>query len=301
MRLGFPKVLVLLGAGLIAASTAAAAPSPSTCHPTALVTTDNDIRLKHDDRPPGKPIAIPPTVAGRLHAAAATSLSQVDVQVTDGLTCAALFPSIYRLTAPEQRDLYVADISVGSGVEFFYLIVYDPTSGAVTRDPPRIAAKWSQSFGAADQLVTRPFVSAFDLFQDRHREIVFEERVYNGTAYNAVVYHYFRVGPKLELTPVLAVEARVVALKPPDKIFVREFAQLTPTRLRLSLLGVPRDPAAHARPLGYVILESPSAGLPFHVTERHSGDVIPSEALVTFNEKPPGDDIFLREGYSFRY
>jgi len=51
--------------------------------------------------------------------------------------------------------------------------------------------------------------------------------------YNAVVYHYFDVGPNLELTRVLARETRVVALEPSEGLFVRELTQLTPRRLRM--------------------------------------------------------------------
>jgi hypothetical protein len=278
-----------------------APPNPSICHPQALVTADNDIRLNDDVRPSGKTAAVPSPVMDKLQAAARQLIAQVEPGTADGVTCKDLFPDIYRISVPKHRALFVADIYVGRGVSFFYLILSDPATGAVTRDPPRIGAKWPQSFGAKDPLVKKPFVSSADLFQNHHPQIVFEERVHNGTAYNAVIYHYFDVGPNLALTQVLARETRVWD-DTRNETLDRKLTQLSSTRLRLDTFAVSSDDSAQRKELGYVILESLGTGAPFRVTQRHPKDRHLKTGLVSYmSGSPDEDDDFLREGYTDYY
>ncbi len=62
-------------------------PNPATCHLTAQVTADNDIRLDGDSRSRGKPAAIPPAVVNQLRAAATKFLAKLPPGSADGLTC----------------------------------------------------------------------------------------------------------------------------------------------------------------------------------------------------------------------
>lgn len=129
----------------------------------------------------------------------------------EGLTCKDLFPHTYRISAPQHRELYVAEVTSVMGIDYFHLVLYDPPTGTVTQNPPRIWAKWTQGCGAKDPLLKTPYVSFADLFNNHHDQIVFEERVHNGTMYNAVVYRYFDVGTDLALTPILVRETRLLA------------------------------------------------------------------------------------------
>ncbi len=237
----------------------------------------------------------------KLQATASQLIAQVEPGTADGVTCKDLFPDVYQISFSERRELFVADIYVGHGVSFFYLILYDPATGAVTRDPSRIGAKWPQSFGAKDSLVKKPFVSSADLFQNHHPQIVFEERVHNGTAYNAVIYHYFDVGPNLALTRVLALETRVWD-DPRNEMLDRRLTQLSPTRLRLDTFAVSSDDSAQRKDLGYVILESRGPGAPFRVAQRHPKDPHLKTRLLSYmTGSPDEDDDFLREGYTDYY
>jgi hypothetical protein len=147
-----------------------------------------------------------------------------------------------------------------------------------------------------DELMKPPFVSSADLFQNHRPLIVFEERVHNGNMYNAVIYHYFAVGPNLSLTRVLARETRLLALNPQDGLFVRELTQLSPSRLRLDTLNVAHDGSSKRTDLGYVLLESSGPDAPFRVVERHAKAPRKFDCLVTCMDEPPSDDVFLREG-----
>ena len=300
-------VLVLLAIGFLFADAATVCAAdyppldPETCHPTAMVTADNDIRLDGDKRAPGKLAAVPAAVIGVLRAAAKRFLAELPPGTADGLTCEDLFPSTYRIAAPQHRELYVSEVYAGLGIGYFELVLYDPATGAATRHPPRIWAKSIQSFGANDQLMKKPFVSFAQLFQNQPAQIVFEERVHNGNMYNAVVYHYFDVGPGLAMTRVLALETRLLALNPEGDIFIRELTQVSPTRLRLETFRVQRGRPTARIAMGYVILERSVPRSPLQVAERHPKDAKSFDCLVTCMPEPPGDDTFIREGNTFHY
>ena len=273
---------------------------PDTCHLTALATNDNDIRIRGDLRPPGHPVSVPSPVASKLHALAKKLLEERNPAFRVELTCPELFPEIYRISQPRQRELYVAEIELGFEQGFFSLVLYDPATGSVTQNPPLIWSKWTQSFGAGDPLLKAPFVSSANLFQDGHPQIVVEEYVHNGNMYNGVIYHYFEVGTDLAFTRVLARETRVLATSD-DGMFVRDLTQLSPTRIRLTTCEVPAKDSKQCKPIGYVILESTAPGKPFHAVERHPLDTRDSWGLVTFMDQSPGDDAFLRGGNPFYY
>jgi hypothetical protein len=251
-------------------------PDPIDCQPNGLATADNDIRLRGDQRPPGKSIALPDVVRDQLRAAAARLLSRVGRDMVDGFSCADLFRPVYRISDFGDRDLFVGEIAIGIGGSFFYLVLHDP-------------------------VVRRPFVSSADLFRNGRRQIVFEERVHNGTMYNGVIYHYFDIGPKLELTRVLARETRVEALDRDNGLYVRELTQLSPTRLRLDTVSLRGNREARRQALGFVLLESPGPGVAFRVVERHPMDTGAHVGLVSVVQAPEDEDRFLREGYRLYY
>jgi len=276
---------------------------PPTCELAAFETPDNDIRIEGDERPVGRVAPMPTQVAAVLHRVAARLIANIDdAELKNDLTCATLFPGSYKISAPERRELFVAEIYLGFGVGFFYFVLHDPATGDVTSVPPRVYSKWQQ-ISDHDDLLQKPFVASEDLYQDNHRQIVFEERVHNGTVYNGVVYHYFSVGPRLELTRVLALETRVFTPtdEPDDALYVRKLTRLAPLRLRLDLIAMFEDGVTEHRKIGFVILESGGSGLPFRVVERHAEDLHYLDALVTLSWDSPGDDVFLREGYTFYY
>ena len=111
------------------------------------------------------------------------------------------------------------------------------------------------------------------------------------------------MGPRLELTRVLVLETRVLTPtdEPDDALYVRKLTRLAPLRLRLDLIATFEDGVTEHRKIGFVILESGGSGLPFRVVERHAEDFRYLDALVTLSWDLPGDDVFLREGYTFYY
>lgn len=276
------------------------AKAPPSCHLTAQVTPDNDIRLASDDRPGGKEVGVPPAVQSAIHAMAVELLRKMELS-PQWFRCGELYPAVFRISVAPGLYLYVADISLGSGVEYFVLVLSDPATGAVTKRPPLIHATSTQEFGWKDALLARPLVSFANFFGTRP-QLVFEERVHNGTVYNAVVYHYFEIGTGVAMTRVLAVESRAVAIGPHQGRITRELEPLGADRLRLEAFLQPADQPGARLELGYVVLESPGPGVAFHVKERHARDKDSRSILVTYcGSDTPGDDRFLRDGYTFHY
>lgn len=278
---------------------------PSSCSLSGIATDGNDIRLDRDKRPAGHAITLPKAVVEKVLAAAAEMLSEVPPEFSEGLTCdELLFYPVYRVSGFAWGQLFVAEADTPAGGGYFFLILYNPKTGAVTRDPIRIGAKWPQAFGARDPLLKFPLVSSSDLFHDGHQQIVFEERVHNGTVYNGVIYHYFYVGPDLRLIRILALETRVIAPLREQSIYSREVTPLGSHRLRMDIYETRLDNPGDRRPLGYAILDRANEGVPFHVAERHPQPGFDERELVTFaelEEPSGGDDAFLRNGYTFYY
>jgi hypothetical protein len=287
--------------GIAAAPTAFAADASaiSTCTlTTAYMTADNDIRLDNDHRPKGIAVPLPAAVAAAIKTSAETLVGKLDPGSTDGMKCADIIGDTYRVSLLEKREFYVAYFHIPAGIEYFSLVLFDRSSGAVTRQPAMIGAKWTEGFGTSDPFTRQPFVSSADLLQNGHRQIVFEERVHNGTVYNGVVYHYFEVGNDLELTRILAHEASVDIF---DHLYTRELTRLAPNRLRLDTFSTSNIDGGGARPAGYAILERDGVGLPFKVVESHPVDKDMIQGLITFSGEPGGDDAFLRDGFTGYY
>jgi hypothetical protein len=274
---------------------------PSSCAILGISTPDNDIRLDRDRRTAGKPVKVPEVVADKIYRLAATMLAGDSAALSDGFTCEELFSPVYRISGLGRLELFVAQVSVPRGPAWFFLILDDPLTGATTEVPPRIGSKWPMLFGAQDELVRLPLVTTVDLFGDDRREVVFEERVHNGTIYNGTVYHYFAMGPDLKLTPLLARETRVLDPTNDSRLYIREITPLGARRLTLDLYEVAAQWPARRKPLGSAFLERPPGGGPFRVVERHPLGDTHTKELVTLCDSAASDDAFLRDGCDFYY
>jgi hypothetical protein len=281
----------------------AAAAATLSCHPTtAFATSDNDIRLEEADaRPKGAAIQMPLAVAEAIRKQANDLVRKIPSDMTEGRKCSEYFGDTYKISLPGMPDLFVGNISMGLEIDYFVLVLHDPASGAISQHPLNIFAKWTQLFGASDELITKPFVSSADLLQDGHRQIVFEERVHNGNVYSGVIYHYFKIGPTLDLARILAHEANVIYF---DHTFVREMTRPTPNRVRLDTFSTSRAGGGTTGSLGYVILEKKDPDTVFKVAEHHPAKNAAMEnnrVLVTFGNGQTNDNGFLRDGYTFDY
>jgi hypothetical protein len=178
---------------------------------------------------------------------------------------------------PVPRDLYVFHLREPGGNDSYYFFLYDPRTRAVTDRPPSIYAKWMQGDWGAP--LEKPIISFHDLDGDGAPELVVQEGVHNGTRYNAVIYHYFRMAPDLSLQRILALETRLHDLYTEDEggVILRSVKRSGPDELQLT--AVLRKPGAAGSPerLGEVTIRRAKEEEPYQVVARR-----------VFNEKYRG-------------
>lgn len=273
------------------------------CHLTATITADNDMRLDDDRRASGKTAEIPSAVLSKIRALGTQALRQIEAPDPYPGECEDLYGKIFRISAAPGLYLYAAEISPVSPIKLLFLILFAPATGALTKDPPKIDVKSTQMFGWKDPLLHPPLISFAELLHNRRRQIVVEQRVHNGTMYNAVVYNYFEIGSDLSLTRILAFEQRAYAIGAREGLIVRTLERAGPNRLRLASVLKLDAPPHRQQDLGFAILESSGPGVPFEVKQRHPNSGGSAAILVTYSGElgSSNDDAFLREGYTFHY
>jgi len=269
----------------------------------AIAAEDNDFSTVAD--PSGQLLPVPKPVARQIHALVTdayrrwncTPKEQCFTPIRD------FYGPIFRIVTPRHRYLYVFKRVAPLGASFYFLLLYDPATQRVTQQPRAIFGKWME--GGLDSLMQKPLVSFDDLDQDGAPEIVVEERVHNGTIYNAVVYHYYHVSADLSLLPVLALETNAIDLlkEKENGLVVRQITKLDPGHLRLDTFSEVREPTKLREKLGEVCLKSDGPGEPFQVQEHRFFDQRYSGGLVTLSGDTTDADenTFLRDGYTFYY
>lgn len=261
------------------------------------------MRLDEDRRPPGRKAPIPTAVLRLIQTLGAEALRHVEAPEPYPGECEDLYGKIFEISAAHDLRLYAFEVSPVSPIKLLFLILYDPKTGAMTNDPPKIDLKSTEMFGWKDPLLHPPLISFADLLQNGRRQIIVEERVHNGTMYNAVVYNYFEIGKDLSLTRILAFEQKTYAIGAQEGLIVRSLQRTGPNQLRLTSTLGPQAAPRRRQELGYVILESSGPSVPFQVKERYPRSKDSDAILVTYSAElgHVNDDEFLREGYTFHY
>jgi hypothetical protein len=163
-----------------------------------------------------------------------------------------------------------------------------------------VYAKWTKIFGEADGLLQPPLISFQDLGRDGHPELVVQERVHNGTVYNAVVYHYFHIAADLSLRHILALEARVVDIDSPreEGLIIRAVTVHSPGEVLVET-WIQGSSSSRLEKVGEAALRRTTAVAPFRVVERRAVNARYQAMLITVSGRD--DDDFLAKGYTFWY
>ena len=238
----------------------------------AIVQADNDCSLqKPYVRPGSRLVRLPDAVRKKI---CEVTLEQFRSTAFEGPTrYAHLFGPVFRIQAPDRATLRLYVYRVRSIMTEFnmVLLLHDTRTGQVTPRPVSFSGRW---LGEADPLLLlqRPYVSFDDLNLDGWAEVVFQERVHNGTEFNAVWYEYLSVGDDLSLTPIFTLETRMspgydLRRLGGDGFVIRTIDKPAPNRIivRSRLAEKPFGPGD--REAGYVVLESPDARSSFRVKE----------------------------------
>jgi len=238
----------------------------------AIVQADNDCSLqKPYVRPGSRLVRLPDAVRKKI---CEVTLEQFRSTAFEGPTqYAHLFGPVFRIQAPDRATLHLYVYRVLSIMTEFnmVLLLHNTRTGQVTPRPVVFSGRWLHS--EADVLLQRPYVSFDDLDLDGRAEVVFQERVHNGTERNAVWYQYLSVGDDLSLTPIFTLETRMspgydLRRLIGDGYVIRTIEKPAPNRIlmRSRLADKPSGPGD--REAGYVVLESPDARSPFRVKEK---------------------------------
>jgi len=256
----------------------------------------------HQTRPAiWRTVPVPRAVARSIldrATADAKSISTADQWRESRVDCAlAFYYPAFEVNGPAGLRLYAAPryFPVENSVD--YLVMFDPRSGVATRSPPLIYTKWAGIF-THDPLIKRPIVRMRPATRGWPPLLIVQERVHNGTAYDAAIDRYFEIGKDMALTQVFAVEARAIYDWGRQEYTERKATFLTPNRVRIDVtLQAPGKAAAR----GGVLLERDRAGQPFHVARRMPARGHAADDLVTTCDTAKSDDDFLRVGCDFYY
>lgn len=265
------------------------------CPLSAIHPADNDVHPDDDKRLKAQPAELPAPVARaileRVSKSAMSFFSKAEWAATKA-SCADTFSPVFRIDGPQGLQLYVAPryFKIGNSVDYFF--AYDPRTGTVTKSPPLIFTKW---WAADDSLVKAPVVRIERGGKGNPPRLIVEERVHNGTVYNAVVYRYFEIGKDMSLVQTLAVETRAIFF---DNHTDRRVTFLTPDRARIDVFSPTSEKDA---PRGSLMLGRNGPGQPFRVLQRMPAPGTKPDALLTYCDSAKSDDQFLRTGCDYYY
>jgi hypothetical protein len=299
--------LAMVWLALFATSCGAAQPLRSyhEALPSKLVAVspqDNDLDPNGD--PVGPTTRLPASVGEVCRTLAEDAVKNWTQVCQDGEECdvdvADFFGPIVRLKSPDQRELYVFKRTYLFGASFYFFILYDPKTERATASPPSIYRKWMDGDGGAP--LEKPIVKFHDFDGDGRVELIVQERVHNGTMYNAVIYHHFHIGTDLSLRRILAIETRLFDLFTESErgVIERTPRLLSPFEVKLEVELKRAHPIKSVESLGEVISKRSDLDSPFQVAERHVGNARYADFLVTAYG-PEEENRILSEGYRGYY
>src|SRR5579862_5838627 len=269
---------------------------------TAISTGNNDIAIT--EHPKGKTVEIPIHVLNVIDSIVHTDFERRktttdSVQLRD-LSVDAFYGPVFRITAPGNRYLFIFKEEDVVGILFYYLIMYDHKSGRTTANPPSVYGKWMEGGDWGAEL-TKPLVF-FDTSEGGETpKLIFEERVHNGTGYNAIIYHYYDIASDYSFRQVLALETRLSDVRTEDEggIIQRMLKRISRDSL---MIETTLNRYGHEDEyLGDVLVVRTKDGLPFHVARRNIKNQIYRDILITGSPQGTNEDEFLAKGCSFYY
>jgi len=109
--------------------------------------------------------------------------------------------------------------------------------------------------------ISKPFIDFNDLNLDGNPEVVFKERIHNGTTLNAIVYHFLHIGGELSLTPIFRLESLSCGYDGRAGYLIRTIEKPEPNQLLVRVSAKPQMEGE--KKVGYIVLESCNASSPF--------------------------------------
>ena len=120
-------------------------------------------------------------------------------------------PVAFKINYSKNIDIYIVKLYSFTAISY-YLIAFNNVSNSITKTLPSINGKWMENkeagFMKGDHLLTDPLFYFQDINHDGKKEIIIKERVHNGTAYNAVVNHIYSLDKQMNFNKIICIESR---------------------------------------------------------------------------------------------
>jgi hypothetical protein len=174
-----------------------------------------------------------------------------------------LFGPVFRIQVPDREKihLYVYIIKgIGTYSDVFCLILHDCRTDKVTPNPVCFSGRWMYGHWPAIP-IKRPFVDFNDLNLDGSPEVVFKERIHNGTSLNAIVHHFLHIDSNLSLTVIFRLEALSCGYDGRAGYLIRTVEKPEPNQIIVRVFAKPLGEGE--KNVGYVFLESRNDFSPF--------------------------------------
>lgn len=266
----------------------------------AIQRSDNDFAADGDVK--GTAVSVPQEVLLKINLIAEKDLKQwIEFEgAAPGASPKEDFMGpIYKVSAPKNREVFVFRSRWPTGGDCFYFIIYDPKSKRCSKKPAYIYAKWMD--GDWGGHLTLPLIRFKDIDRDGEPEMVIQERVHNGTVYNAVLYHFYRINTDLNTTHIFAYETDLFDFRSEDENdrINRQIIALGNGCIRVDVfVEKPGQKTARKKVGEYTMIRSgKSTG--YKIIKKVCLDEKYAWLLVTGGEVD--DDSFLRDGYRVYY
>src|SRR5262249_9217713 len=115
-------------------------------HYHAVVSWHN--RLVPGDVIRGKPVGVPKPVRAYIDKQVEIGFETLAKAVGNNsdLSIRDLYGPTQRFSVPAGKLLYIFKLNWGFGISHQFLILFDPKTGVITSEPPKIFSKWTDNF-----------------------------------------------------------------------------------------------------------------------------------------------------------
>jgi hypothetical protein len=122
-------------------------------------------------------------------------------------------PLIFEVHYDNSTSIYVVKYTFMFTI-FYQFIGLDLKSSAITETPPAIIGTYlennEEGFEAGGHLISGKMIKFKDINNDGRVEVLTQERVHNGTAYNATITHIYLFDEKMRFNTYLCIESKMI-------------------------------------------------------------------------------------------
>lgn len=250
--------------------------NPNLCPPsltTAIARVDNDYAFEEPYKTNGSiDVNLPISVRNKICEVTLREFFRNFYETIEPKKYSELFGPIFRINVPhrEYLHLYIYKLYTVMHYYDFVLLLHDSRNNNVTLSPARFSGTFMYGRWPTIPL-ERPYVKFEDINLDGNVEIVFKERIHNGTELNAIVHHFLHIDDDLSLVPIFHMETcsyhSYLDGRQPGYLY-RTIEKLNPNQILINVSASTGPQGDKDPKIGSVILGSDSPSSPFTVKQQ---------------------------------